>query len=572
MTLKRIPYGVANYRDIREKNCYYLDKTMYIPQLEETGTYLFFIRPRRFGKSLLLSMLACYYDIAAADDFAMLFNGTYIYDTPTPEKNRYLILPFNFSEVNPEPDMVEQSFNAHIRKQLWLFHKKYRHLFEDDFMAAVAHTDDPCHQLDFTLDYLGSIGQKACILIDEYDNFTNTIMATHGNLAYHDVTHGTGVYRFFFNMLKGAAGTNASGVARLFITGVSPITMDDVTSGFNIGKHISLDPRFNELLGFTERDVCDMLDYYGIPVAEALPIMEQWYNNYRFARTAPTALFNTDMVLYFVDQYRHTQALPQEMIDQNVKIDYGKLRHLMVLNKQLNGNFSYLQHILETRQILGADIAVSFPVDYLTRPTNFVSLLFYFGLLSYNNTDGDMVVPNETVVQLLYSYLRDGLDDADVFRLDMLHLMRLMRGMAYDGQWEPALHFLAQEIERQTSIRDYLHGEKVIQTFLLIYLSVSKYYLVRTEHEMGKGFVDVYLEPCLAHYASIRYGYLIEVKYLTRGEWSESLGQQKLVEAQAQLAQYVQAPCLQAMRNSVQLKRIALVYAGWELKLMRECD
>jgi hypothetical protein len=209
-------------------------------------------------------------------------------------------------------------------------------------------------------------------------------------------------------------------------------------------------------------------------------------------------------------------------------------------------------------------------MEYLTRPANFVSLIFYFVLLTYQNDDGDLAVPNETVVQLLYNSMRDGLEDVDIFRLDMLRLVQLMRTMAYDRQWEPVFAFLAQEIDRRTSIRDFLQGEKVIQTFLLIYLSVSKYYQTRTEHEMGKDFVDVYLEPCLTHYASVRYGYLIELKYVTRGEWNEALGQEKLAEAQEQLACYAQNPCMLAMQEKVQLKRIALVYASWELKMMAE--
>jgi len=564
--LKKIPYGLASYRDVRLDNCYYLDKTMYIPQLENMGKYLMFIRPRRFGKSLFLSMLECYYDVAMADQFEQLFKGTAIYDAPTPEKNRYLVLSFNFSQVNPELDKLDNSFEQYVGRILLDFGKKYRQLIGDEYFSTLEGATG-IQKLQFALDYIGAQGYRAYILIDEYDNFTNTIMSTKGPLAYREVTHGAGFYRFFFNLIKGAAGTNSSGVARLFITGVSPVTMDDVTSGFNIGQHISL-ARFNEMLGFTEQDVVEMLNYYALPVADLLPLMRVWYNNYRFSQRATKYLYNTDMVLYFINHYLKNNDPPEEMIDQNIKTDYGKLRHLMVLDKQLNGNFSYLRHIVETRQISGP-VATSFPMEYLTKPVNFISLLFYFGLLSQADDD-ELMVPNETVLQLLYSYLRDGYDDVGIFRVDVWQLVNLIKRMAYFGEWRAVFEFLAAEVEKQTSIRDYLLGEKVIQTFLLAYLNVADYYLTRTEHEMGKGFADLYLEPFLAKNERVKYSYVIELKYLTRSEFSETLLQEKLTEAKTQLQQYAQDPRVHGFGDKVQLKCIAMVYCGWELKIMEE--
>ncbi len=568
MTLKKIPYGLASYRDVRLDNCYYLDKTMYIPQLENMGKYLMFIRPRRFGKSLFLSMLECYYDVAMADEFEQLFKGTTIYDNPTPEKSHYLILSFNFSQISPELEEVKESFDGYVTSTLLRFGEKYRHLVGEQYFSTLEGTTIGIQKLQFALDYIGAKGYRAYILIDEYDNFTNTIMSTKGQLAYREVTHGAGFYRFFFNILKGAAGTNSSGVARLFITGVSPVTMDDVTSGFNIGKHISLERRFNEMLGFTEQDVVDMLNYYALSVAELLPLMRRWYNNYRFSQRATKYLYNTDMVLYFLDYYLENNVSPEKMIDQNVKTDYGKLRHLMVLDKQLNGNFSYLRHIIETRQISGP-VETSFPMEYLTKSVNFISLLFYFGLLSQADDD-ELIVPNETVLQLLYGYMRDGFDDVGVFRVDVWQLVSLIKRMAYYGEWRSVFEFLAIEVEKQTSIRDYLMGEKVIQIFLLAYLNVADYYLTRTEHEMGKGFADLYLEPFLAKNERVKYGYLIELKYLTRSEFSETLLQEKLAEAKTQLQQYHQDPRVHIFGDKVQLKCIAMVYCGWELKTMEE--
>ncbi|MDM8527446.1 AAA family ATPase, partial [Anaerolineales bacterium HSG24] len=404
--MKPIPYGLASYKSIREDNCYYLDKTHYIPQLETTGKFLFFIRPRRFGKSSWLTVLEGYYDINRVDEFDFLFKGTYIYDNPTPEKNSYLILNFNFSEVSPQLDEVKESFYEYTDECFYFFGVTYRELLGDEYFRMIERKKSPHGKLRFLLKYVGMLGHKVYILVDEYDNFANTILSTAGQTAYHELTRGAGFFRFFFNLLKGAADRMDTGVGRMFITGVSPVTMDDVTSGFNIGQQISLYPELNELLGFTKQDVINILEYYGLEPNNLLPLIQEWYDNYRFSSQAEQAMFNTDMVLYFIKNYLRRNAPPEEMIDQNVKIDYGKLRHLIVLDRRLNGNFSYLMEIIETQETKHTQVVSSFPVEHLTKKENFVSLLFYFGLLSHapngEDTEGVLQIPNETVKQLMY--------------------------------------------------------------------------------------------------------------------------------------------------------------------------
>ncbi len=567
--MKKIPYGIADYQDIRQKDCYYVDKTVFIPKLEVAGDYLFFIRPRRFGKSLLLAVLEGYYDLNRIEEFEMLFKGTAIYDQPTSEKNKYLILTFNFSRVQPDIDKIEESFNMHVNKCFFFFGKKYHHLLGDDYFKMMETLSTAHQKLEFALDYVGAMGHKVYILIDEYDNFTNTILATIGQAAYHQVTHGTGFFRSFFNILKGAAGTFGSGVGRIFITGVSPVTMDDVTSGFNIGKNVSLYAEFNELLGFTKPEVTELLQYYNIPLDKTLLLMQEWYDNYRFCDQAESTMFNSDMVLYFVGHYLRLNGPPDNMIDDNIRIDYGKLRHLLVLDRKLNGNFSHLANIIKIRRMGPAKIVSSFPVERLTKPSNFTSLLFYFGLLSYAPT-GELQIPNETVRQLMYSYLRDGYEDVNVFNVDIWLLATLIQKMAYQGEWRPVIEFLANEIQKQTAIRDYLTGEKVIQTFLLAYLSVTDYYIIRTEEEMGKGFVDLYIEPFWAKYAQVKFAYLIELKYITRSEFSETLLQKNLKEAKTQLQQYATDVQVVKRTQGATLKSVAMVYSGWELVACEE--
>jgi hypothetical protein len=423
--------------------------------------------------------------------------------------------------------------------------------------------------LELLLNYVGLKGLKVYVLIDEYDNFTNTILTTVGQSHYHQLTHGAGFFRFFFSVLKGAVDEVDTGISRMFITGVSPVTMDDVTSGFNIGRNLSLHPAFNEVLGLTEPNLMEMLTYYrdngfALPdLNETVALMKVWYGSYRFSKTAGTHLFNTAMVLYFLNNFLELETIPDEMIDQNVKMDYGKLRHLVVLDRQLNGNFSHLRSIIESGGIRGG-IAPSFPVEELIKPKNFISLLYYFGLLTYHQED-ELIIPNRSVQHLMYGYLRDGYEDVNVFSIDLWHFANLVRQMVYQGEWQTVFQFLASEVEKQTSIRDYLSGEKVIQTFLLAYQNVTDYYITRTEEEMGKGFVDLYLEPFFAKYDKIKYGYLIELKYLTRTEFTEELLQSKIDDAKTQLQQYATDPRVIKSNRGVNLTSIMLVFRGWEL-------
>ena len=369
------------------------------------------------------------------------------------------------------------------------------------------------------------------VLIDEYDNFANTILTYRGVEAYESFTHGGGFYCSFFSTLKAGAG-HGGGIERLFITGVSPITMDDVTSGFNIGTNITLRRPFNELLGLTAAEVRAVLQTYrdhGVldqDVDEALSVMREWYDGYRFAKRAQQDVYNTDMVLYYVKWSIAEGEPPDELIDTNVRIDYGKLRHLLTVNRRLNGNFDLLRHLLGEGSV-DSELRSGFPLEELTQRANFVSLLHYFGLLSIREVRDDvprLAIPNQTVRRLMYGYLRDGYRDVGVFSVDLFAFERLVHEMAYRGAWRPVLEFLSAAIAGQTSIRDYIDGEKVLEPragalgFLAAYLSATEHFVFHTERELGGGYADLCLEPHLHRYAGMRHGYVIELKYLKRGE------------------------------------------------------
>lgn len=571
--LKRIPYAIADYRRLREDNAYYVDKTRFIPLIEAAPYYLFCIRPRRFGKTLWLTLLDYYYDVNEKENFDAFFGDTYIGQHPTADRNSYLTLTFNFANVDPDLTRLRDSFEEYGVVMIENFMQRYATFFSAEEQQAVATSDTTEQKLRRVFAYVAYKRYKLYLFIDEYDNFANTILTQHGEHAYRELTHGAGFFRHFFNLLKGATTGRTGGLTRLFITGVSPIVMDDVSSGFNIGTNVTLDARFNEMLGFTEAEVSAMLNYYRdggafpLHVEESLVLMREWYNNYHFSRTADTPIYNSDMVLYFIEQSINQQGWPDNLIDPNIRIDYGKLRHLMHVDKRLNGNFSQLQALIETGEV-SSNVVLSFPLERMLQRENFLSLLLYFGLLTFAGEQAGrplLRIPNRTVKDLLYGFIRDGFQDVNVFRVDPWRLANFLSDMAYLGEWQPFFDFLAAEIKQQTSIRDYLNGEKVIQGFLLSYLNVSHFFLIWSEHEMGGGFIDLYLEPFLARFPDMRFGYLIELKYIARSEYNADKLAEKINEAKTQFRKYANDERIHKMAAQLPLKCLILVYNGWEL-------
>ena len=576
-----IPYGWANFRGIQLEGNLYVDKTRFVRDLER-HRYAVLIRPRRFGKTCWVSLLENYYDRRWAHEFETVFRRTDIGRNPTPERHRYVVLRFNFSTFNHRLDTLQRSFEEYCAAVLESTVARHRDLFPSsaaEWILAPASTNGRLNRLFI---HAGDHDIPLYMLIDEYDNFANTVLAYHGEKAYESFTHGDGFYRSFFATLKAGTDQSTGGLSRLFITGVSPITLDDVTSGFNIGSNLSLDPAFNEVLGFTEPEVRGVLDMYrergalSLDVDAAMRVMGDWYNGYRFAKGVQTDLFNTDMALYFLNQSIPNRPMPDDLIDVNVRIDYGKLRHLLVVNRerrrgepdQLNGNFDLLKGVIGEE---GAETAIeaTFPLSRLGTRENFLSLLHYFGLLSIRGTAEDKVrlgIPNQTVKRLMYGFLREAYDEAEVFSLDFYQLERLLHEMAWRGAWEPLVSHFRDALAEQTGIRDYIAGEKVLHGFLSAYFSLCPFFLMRSEHELNKGYADIFLEPFLARHPDVRHGYVIELKYLPRGAGADDAAiAGKAAEAKGQLRQYLADERLPKAWPSVSFTGIALVFHGWEL-------
>jgi len=578
--IKKIPYGLTDYKRIRRQNYYYLDKTRYIPLLEDVGSFLFFIRPRRFGKSSFLSLLESYYDIYYKDQFQELFSGTWIDTQPTPEQGQYLVLSFNFSQVELTKEKLETSFIAHTKTIALSFLVKYADLLLKDVdftKKSIEESLSSADILSFVIHFCKNSHRDLYVIVDEYDNFANTLLTTSGSSAYLEVTTGQGFLRSFFNVLKGGTTGTDAPVKRLFITGVSPITMDDVTSGFNIGEQISLLPQFNQMLGFTRQDVEEMLDYYStaglVPPNHdhLLELIDFWYGNYLFSEDDHVTMANTDMVLYFMRNYLPGGKIPRDLIDRNVRIDYGKLRHLIVADKDktqlpiTNGNFSKLKQILETGEIL-SDVVKGFPIEEVTDTTNFNSLLFYFGLLTINGTHLNkmrLVIPNESVKRLYYDYILKANRETGAFSMNMHTYSELIDGMAFRGEWEPLLTYIINLMGETMALRDFITGEKSLQAFLNVYLGLSDLYLVHGEKELNMGYADLFMEPFIARYPEVTHAYLIEIKYAPAGK---KVSRNKLnrlkKEAETQLIQYSLDKKFQKVLGKSTLTRLMVIFSG----------
>lgn len=578
---KKIPYGLTDYFRILTENYYYVDKTQYIEELEQTASFLFLIRPRRFGKSLFLNMLSCYYDVKYADRFAELFGNQYIGKHPTPEQGKYLILRFNFSMIRATDSKLEAAFNQHVGLETDYFASIYASYFKPDFQERLRLISDAAGRLEYIC--LCAKEQKLSIylLIDEYDNFTNTILSSKGNDVYHSLTHDTGFYRAFFNVIKGITTGTEAPVKRMFITGVSPVTLDDVTSGFNIGTNITTDEQFNSMVGFSESELFDMLSYYqsegmlADSIEDLVRMMKPWYDNYCFAKECiGQTMYNSDMVLYFLNNYLQKKRPPSDMLDRNIRTDYSKLQHFIRIDKMQEEGRSVITRLIDTDEINGNAIKSSFPAENLADPGNFISLLYYFGLLTYDRVEYGatiMKIPNLAVREQIYDYLRETMKERESIVFPTIELSERMRHMAYFGEWEAALSFFADQIDKKAVLRDTIYQETTIKTLMVAYMGLTDYFIIWPEFEAGRGFSDLYLMPNLANYPDMQYSYLIELKFLKRDDTTTRV-ESLLQDAEKQLRRYASDEKVKSSTGHTRLRLLAAVYRGWQPEALREFE
>ena len=574
---KRIPYGMMNFIDVREDDCYYVDKTHYIPLIENANKYFFYIRPRRFGKSLTISMLRHYYNILEADKFERWYGDLYIGKHPTPERNSYLIIYLNFAVVNAELNSYRQSLDAHCNTEFNFFCDVYAQYLPEGIKEEMNKKKGAVEQLDYLYKECVKTNQQIYLFIDEYDHFTNKILSEPSCLEdYKSETHGTGYLRSFFDTVK--AGTYST-IKRCFVTGVSPVTMDDLTSGFNIGTNYSLSPEFNEMTGFNEEEVRAMLDYYATTCQfhhstdELIEAMKPWYDNYCFAEQSygGTTMYNSNMVLYFVDNYiRNRGYMPRNMVEENIRVDYNKLRMLIRKDKEFTHDASTIQTLVQQGYITG-ELKTGFPAETIAEPDNFISLLFYFGMLTISGTKRGktlLTIPNQVVREQLYSYLLDTYNEADL-RFDNWEKGKLASAMAYRGDWKAYFDYIAECLHRYSSQRDKQKGEAYVHGFTLAMTAQNRFYRPISEQENQEGYADIFMFPLLDIYKDMLHSYIIELKY-AKGKDSDEKVEQLRQEAITQANRYAASETVQKAIGTTTLHKIIVVYQGMKMVVCEE--
>ena len=574
---KRIPYGMQNFEDVIKEDCYYVDKTPFIEDIEDSNMYFFFLRPRRFGKSLTISMLENYYDINKKDKFDEIFGKLYIGENPTPEHNSYLIIHLNFAIIVGDLNDYKHGMDNYCRTQFNYFADVYSHLLPEGTKEGLNQQEDAVNQLNYLCTQSKKSGQKIYLFIDEYDHFTNQILAhKEHEQRYRIQTHGEGYLRKFFDTIKGAAGDT---LARVFVTGVSPVTMDDLTSGFNIGTNYSLAPEFNEMTGFTENEVRDMLGYYSnvLPfnhsVDELIKVMKPWYDNYCFAEEeyGKTTMYNSVMVLNFLDKYiRNNYDIPKNMVESNVRIDYDKVRMLIRHDKEFAHDASIIQQLV-TQGFVTGKLVENFPAERINDPDNFLSLLFYFGIVTI---DGDykgvtkFIIPNEVVRDQMYTYLLDTYKENDL-TYDNFNKGKLESQLAYDGNYKAYFEFIADSLKRYSSQRDKQKGEAFVHGFTLAMTSQNQFYRPISELDNDGGYADIFLSPLCDIYKDMVDSYIIELKYCKTNTADEQL-QVLFKEASAQICRYANSDIVKESVKTTKLHKLVVIYRGAEMVMCEE--
>ena len=572
---KLIPYGISDFKQVREEGLYFVDKTMFFEQLELAGNFFYLVRPRRFGKSLFLNMLEAYYDINEKDNFDKLFHGLYVADHPTEYRNKYQVMHLDFSQVGSDVERLQDNFDFYLSVRCESFARKYAKFYPEGFIGEVKRIPRGEQKLNFINAAAHESDCRLYLIVDEYDNFTNNVLNIKGQEAYHALTHGTGFYRDVFKLFKPM-------FDRIIMLGVSPITLDDLTSGYNIALNITMDPRFNQMLGFSEDDVRQMIRYYKevgaikpeVTEDSIIADMKPWYDNYCFAKACfgkEPSMFNCDMVCYYLSNLVGLGQRPDEIIDPNTMTDYGKLKRLIEID-QLEGDRLNVIHDIAEHGFIYGQIVSHFPAERMMEFGNFVSLLYYYGMLTIGGVEGELLkltIPNNNVRLQYYHYLLD--EYQSISRVNTTELSLCFSRAALHGDWQPLISFICKAYHDTTAIRQLIEGERNLQGFMNAYLTLTNYYLIAPEMEFSHGYCDFFLLPNYAVYPMVRHSYILELKYL-KADATDAEADRQWSEAQEQIKTYAADKKLQSMLHGTQLHPIVVQIKGYDVVRYKEIE
>ena len=563
---KLLPYGISNYAQIKREGLFMVDKTKYLELMEKAGNFLLLIRPRRFGKSLFLSMMESYYDIESKGSFDHLFGDTYAGSHPTPEHNEYQVLRLDFSKPGGTKDTLEENVNGYLDLLYGDFVTRYAKYYPDNYVEEYKQQKSTSDRVNYVHQKFETYNIKSYLIIDEYDNFTNNVLNQHGEAVYHAMTHAEGFYRDLFKKFKGS-------FTRILMMGVSPVTMDDVTSGYNIATALTLEKQFNEMLGFSEEEVRNIIRYYNEAGAfsldedETLKAMRPWYDGYCFSEYANVEghhVFNTDMVLYYLKSFLLNGEGPDDMIDPNTKTDYAKLDRVVRLDKIEGDRKGVLLEIAQNGYTYGR-VKRSFPANQLTDPNMFKSLLFYYGMVTIQGMRGAQCIlgiPNNNVREQYFNYLL--VEYNKIHTIDLSRLTESFDDAALDGKWQPMMEHICRQYHDTTSVRSLIEGERNLQGFMNALLTLNPYYITCPEVELNHGYCDFFLMPDLSRYPDIRHSYIIELKYLPMTA-TDAEAEKQWNEAEEQIRGYANGKVVQQMTQNTELHLVIAQIKGYDL-------
>ena len=530
--MKKLPYGISNYEELITDGYYYVDKTMYIEKLENLPEKrITFLRPRKFGKTLFTSTLENYYDILKADKFDRLFADTYIGNHPTKLKNSYCILKFNFSGIDTSnEDATMIGFKEKVTLSINRFTKDYGL----DFYANPDLTTEGL--LSNILEAFRSQkpGSKIYVIIDEYDHFANELLGFHTN-QFKNLVSKNGKVRKWYEILK--EGTE-SVIDRIFITGVAPITLDSLTSGFNISFDITQDFRFNEMMGFTQKELTKMmeeLELYEEEQDRLLPVMKENYDGYKFSIDALENLYNSNMCLYFLNAYLIKREIPSQLIDVNIASDYSKLGNMLDLCKGEERE-KIIEKTVTGEEIL-SEITTKFNPAIEFTEKDLISMLFYLGYLTIAGEEfetPELKVPNRVMKEIYSDYFIKTLNQNANLQVSSSIYTEIMHEIALDGKIDKMVN-LVQIYLQNLSNRDYMNfDEKYIKLIFYCIAMNLKVFIIKSEMEVQRKYPDILLIPKdeSKGYKSV----MIEFKYLKKGE--ENKLAEKQDEARKQIEEY----------------------------------
>ena len=566
----KIPYGISNFKSLIEEQYLYIDKTQYIEKLEQHGKYNILLRPRRFGKSLFLSSLLYYYDRAYQDDFDTIFADLYIGRNPTPARNSYQVLFMEFSGIGVDDfETVRKAFLHEVKTDLRHFLRRYNYTDED--IQEVKAQETPADAMKSFFEICK--GNKVYILIDEYDHFANAILG-ESLTQFKKIVGKGGFVRTFYETIKRA--TQEGIVDRLFITGVTAITLDSLTSGFNIGKNLTHHDHFNQAIGFTSAEVSQiiqpMVEECGLEQKSLMRQLGKWYNGYRFNIHADELIFNSDMILYFTDNFDlEACRYPMRMLDDNIVSDYRisdyrisdyrKIMQLFAIG-DIESNYQVLEELIVSGEIIGLH-GQKLDIDKSFTRNDFISLLLYMGFITIGGSMLNEIryrVPNYVIQQLYFQYFKVEVELRGQITLDNSSLLAAVRELALHGN----VNLLVQEITSAMTLfsnRDYMKmDEKHIKAVILTLLYQSEVYFIQSEPEINNRYPDILLLE--RNPVKVAYQFLFELKYSKKSKGKQGW-QDKKAEGVKQVHEYLQLKDIQEM---AQLKSYVLVTDGTDVE------